>query len=135
MSEPATNGLDLSGDWTGVFSYPRDQPPASFTARLSEQAGWISGVIEEQSWKGLGPVRRLGATIQGRRTGFSLTWLKLYDDLDGFHDAVQYEGSVDQNGEEISGRWSIVGSWSGTFLMVRNLRTAARREWRTSARP
>jgi hypothetical protein len=135
VNEAPKNGLDLSGDWTGVYSYPGLTPPISFTARLSEQAGSILGVVEERSTVGLGPPRRLGATIQGRRTGFSVTWLKLYDDLDGFHDAVQYEGAVAQGGEEISGRWSIFGNWSGTFLMVRNIGTSARRERRTTARP
>ena len=125
MSASPEHGLDLSGDWTGIYSYPRAIPPVSFTASLSEQGGWISGVVEEKSRKGVGLARRLGATIQGRRTGESVTWLKLYDDLDDNYDAVQYEGAISADGEEISGCWSIFGDWSGSFLMVRKSRAEA----------
>jgi hypothetical protein len=128
MSAAADSRLDLSGDWVGVYSYPGDAPPVSFTASLSETAGWIAGVVEEQSAEGLGPPRRLGASIQGRRNGASTTWLKLYDDLAHGYDAVRYEGSVTPDGEEISGRWSIFSSWSGTFLMVRQSRASVASE-------
>ena len=126
--------LDVSGDWTGTYSYPRAIPPVAFSASLSEQGGWISGVVEERSWERLGPPRRLGASIQGRRAGVSVTWLKLYDDHDASYDAVQYEGAVSPDGEEISGRWSIAGSWAGTFLMVRKSRATANRNRRAAAR-
>jgi hypothetical protein len=45
------------------------------------------------------------------------------------HDVV-YEGEVSLDGQEIGGRWSIVGSWSGSFLMVRNAVLAKARERR-----
>ena len=45
--------------------------------------------------------------------------MKLYDENRGDYDAVAYEGAVDAEGLEITGRWSIPGDWSGTFIMVR----------------
>ena len=134
MSPRGESGHDVGGDWTGLFSYPRDQPPVSFTAALSEASGWIVGVVEEESGEGLGPARRLGASIQGRRNGVAVTWLKLYDDLSSHYDAVHYEGAVSADGEEISGRWSIAGSWSGTFLMVRKSSASIARERSATAR-
>lgn len=133
MSAVAGDPLDLSGDWAGIYSYPHSLPPVSFTASLSETGGWIVGEVEEQSEKGRGPPRRLGASIQGRRQGLSVTWLKTYDDPAHHHEAVQYEGAVSADGEEISGRWSLFGNWSGSFLMVRQTRTAASRRRRARA--
>ena len=126
--------LDVSGEWTGIYSYPSGLPPISFLAALTEREGWIAGVIEEHSREGAGPARRLGASIQGRRSGAAVTWLKLYDDPGFGYDAVGYEGAVSADGEEISGRWSIAGEWSGAFLMVRKSRAAAARERRATAR-
>lgn len=128
------SGLDLSGRWLGVFSYPTAAPPVSFTAWLSEQAGWIVGAVEEQSGEGYGPRRRLGASIEGRRAGLAVTWLKLYDDPSRGYDAVTYEGAVSLDGLEISGRWSIPSSWSGAFLMTRKPVLTAARRTRASAR-
>jgi hypothetical protein len=126
--------FDVSGDWTGVFNYPRDYPPVAFKAALSEGGGWITGTVEEGSAKELGPPRRLGASIQGRRLGAAVIWLKLYDEASAQHDAVAYEGELSADGEEISGRWSIPDSWSGTFLMVRDAKTGAARARGKSAR-
>jgi hypothetical protein len=129
-----SEGHDISGDWTGIFNYPRDQAPVTFTASLQENGGWITGSVEETSARELGPPRPLGASIQGRRVGAAVTWLKLYDEASPVHDAVSYEGEVSPDGEEIGGRWSIPDSWSGTFLMVRQPGKAAAREKRKSAR-
>ena len=109
--------LDLSGEWTGVYSYPGAGSPVPFTASLSEREGWLTGAVEERSTQG--PPRRLGATIQGRRAGVSVTWLKTYDVMEHGYDAVQYEGAVSADGAEISGRWAIFENGSGTFLMTR----------------
>ena len=49
----------------------------------------------------------------GRRVGAEVTWLKTYEDREVNHD-VDYEGAVSDDGDEISGPWSIVGNWSGS---------------------
>ena len=35
------------------------------------------------------------------------------------YDVVQYSGAVRDEGLEIAGTWTVPGSWSGTFLMIR----------------
>ncbi len=59
------------------------------------------------------------ATVMGRVDGQHVTFLKTYDRQIRRYDAVHYEGEIDPEGEEIWGRWTIPGSWSGTFLMIR----------------
>jgi hypothetical protein len=119
--------LDLSGDWAGTYSYPGLLKPVSFTAKLSEQGGWLSGMMEEKSVMGRGPARLRAASVQGRRVGLAVTWMKMYEDREVNHD-VEYEGAVDADGDEITGRWSIFGNWSGSFVMVRRSRKALARE-------
>jgi hypothetical protein len=121
--------LDLSGDWTGVYSYPRGLSPVSFAALMRDAGGALSGNIEEEAAIDGRAPRLRSAALEGRRAGFATTWLKTYEHRDVSHDVV-YEGEVSLDGQEIGGRWSIVGSWSGSFLMVRNAVLAKARERR-----
>ncbi len=59
------------------------------------------------------------ATVTGKVNGQHITFLKTYDRQSSSYDAVHYEGEVDPEGDEIWGCWTVPGSWSGTFLMIR----------------
>ncbi len=124
--------LNLSGEWSGVYSYPGALPPVSFSASLSDNGGWLSGVISEDGSPPF-PSGRRQSSLQGRRVGVTVSWLKTYEHREVIHD-VAYEGAVSGDGEEISGRWSIVGDWSGAFLMVRQSRRAEARRRRAATR-
>ncbi len=116
---PDAGDSNLSGIWNGLYSYPRTRPPVHFVAELSELDGWLSGVIEERSDDDDDAGGMIGATLQGRRTGRTVTFLKTYDRMTRLRDAVQYQGEVNGDGTEIEGRWTTVG-WSGAFLMIRS---------------
>ena len=90
-----------------------------FTASLNENGSWLSGATEEVPTSGKAKGLTLVATLQGRRARHSVSFLKTYDDLRYGYDAVQYAGTVNQDGSEIEGRWTIPGAWSGQFLMIR----------------
>jgi hypothetical protein len=94
---------DLSGRWTGMFSYPHSAPPTQFEATLHDANGVLTGETVEPDLVDPGLTRR--ACLDGRR-----------DD----YDIVAYEGEVAADGVEIHGRWTIPGIWSGTFLMIRD---------------
>jgi hypothetical protein len=115
----AKNTSDLSGGWTGAYSYPGDGPPVSFSATLSQNGEWITGETEEVGLSAHAGHVSMTATLQGRRAGADVTWLKLYDRISGGYDAVSYEGQVNEDASEISGRWSVRPDWSGAFLMIR----------------
>ena len=112
--------LDLSGAWQGLYSYPVKQPSVPFTATLDEALGWLTGRTEETGSIGDARGLTISATLQGRRTGRSVTFLKTYDGAYRGYDSVRYEGAVNEEGTEIDGRWSIAGVWSGSFLMIRS---------------
>ena len=107
---------DLTGDWRGIFNYPSVGAPTEFAATLHDAGGVLSGHTVEPSLRGA----TITARIDGRRVGRAVTFMKLYDDeRDGDYDTVAYQGAVDADGLEITGRWTIPGGWSGTFIMVR----------------
>ena len=111
--------LDLSGTWRGFYNYPIAQAPVPFTAELSDAEGDLAGRTEEVADVGAARGQAITATLQGRRSGFSVTWLKIYDGDFQHYDAVRYTGTISEDGLEIEGRWTVPGNWSGTFLMIR----------------
>jgi hypothetical protein len=115
----ADNTSDLSGAWAGAYSYPGDKPPVSFSATLSQNGEWITGTTDEIGHYAGSTGVKMTATLQGRRSGSRITWLKLYDRLSGGYDAVTYEGQINEDASEITGRWNIHEISSGAFLMVR----------------
>jgi hypothetical protein len=118
-ADTASDALDLTGVWNGLYSYPRAIEPVSFLTTLVETDSWLAGFIEEIASIGTMRGQTIAATVQGRRAGHAVTFLKTYDDLPQGYDTVHYAGDVNHNGSEIEGRWSIPGNWSGRFLMIR----------------
>ena len=107
---------DLSGDWLGNYTYPARLEPVPFLATLVESDGQITGETREP-----GQTPQMGATahalLHGSRKGSQVRFTKMYDTIE---DApILYEGTLDETGTEIHGRWTIVGEWSGSFLMRR----------------
>ncbi len=137
MSEPDERfSLDLSGLWQGLYSYPqgRGRNPVSFSAKLKDADGWLDGATSEVGEVGAARGLTISATLQGRRTGRSVTFLKTYDGEFRGYDAVQYAGEVRDGGDEIEGRWTVPGSWSGAFLMIRTSPAPAQQAAREVAR-
>ncbi len=121
MTQPGEEAaLDLTGDWVGSFNYPRTLPPVVFRATLDDDGGCLVGATVEpgRATRG-GAGLMLTATLQGRRDGRAVRFLKTYDAVTRNLDAVRYEGQLSPDGSEIDGRWTIVGAWSGEFVMVR----------------
>ena len=125
MAKRIGGEFDLTGFWRGLYSYPIKRAPVPFTASLNESGGWITGATEEVATARVALGRTLTATVQGRRTGSSVRFLKLYDSPIRVYDSVAYDGSVNPEGTEIEGRWTVPGNWSGTFLMIREAEIAA----------
>lgn len=117
--------LNLTGMWQGLYSYPAQKKSVSFTATLSESDGWFDGTTEEIGKAGDAIGQRLAASLQGRRTGRTVTMLKIYHGAYALYDSVHYAGDLNEDGTEIHGTWRVPGNWSGTFLMIRSKAVAA----------
>jgi len=114
---------DLSGQWSGIYNYPAHYPPNNFEATIRDSGGVITGVISQpgEFFEPPGTVQH--AVIEGSRDGSSLSFIKMYDDLN--RPTPHYHGTIQPGGDEIEGEWTIPGDWSGTFLMIRGARAEA----------
>ncbi len=112
--------FNLTGFWRGLYSYPTNRAPVPFSANLVEDGSWLTGSTEEVATRRELLGRTLTATVQGRRTGSAVRFLKLYNATLRAYDSVAYEGAVNAEGTEIEGTWTIPGNWSGKFLMIRD---------------
>ena len=134
MSERADK-LNLSGRWQGQYTYVgRSKDTVPFSANLNESNSWLDGLIEEIGTAGDVKGRPLAATVQGRRTGRSVTFLKLYHGGFRVYDAVQYAGEVSADGQEIEGSWTIHGNSTGRFMMIRQSGGVVTRKRRTAVK-
>lgn len=122
--------FDLTGDWTGIYSYPAHYPPNTFEASIRDAGGVITGVIHQPGEIIEPPGIHQHAVIQGSRNGATVRWVKIYDDLS--RATPHYRGTIQADGDEIEGVWHIPGNWSGTFMMMRHRREAATEERKVS---
>ncbi len=118
--------FDLSGRWSGIFSYPAHFPPNHFDAEIRELGGALTGVITQprEFFEPDGPPRQ--AVIEGMREGDVVTFVKFYDDLE--RPTPHYRGRILPGGDEVNGEWTIPGDWSGTFIMIREGKEEAKEE-------
>lgn len=120
-----SNAVDLSGRWTGVYFYPHDpdwnandnMPATPFTAELTDTSGVVIGTTIEPDLLFSDGVD-VRAVLEGRHDGARLTFTKTPDGRDRDH-VILYDGEISADGQSISGRWTIPGSWSGDFRMQR----------------
>ena len=118
--------FDLTGEWTGIYNYPRLLPPNNFEASIRDAGGIITGVIRQPGEIIEAPGIVQHAVIVGSRAGNQVRWVKIYDDLG--RATPHYRGTIQPGGDEIEGEWHIPGDWSGTFMMMRRRKEEAREE-------
>jgi hypothetical protein len=114
----AEETINLSGLWLGSFSYPGGRGPTTpFMASLEDAGGRLSGTIIEPNT--MGPAGgELEAVLSGSRDGASVDFTKVYDGASDAAHAVDYVGRVSDDGNRISGAWSLE-TIDGSFEMYR----------------
>jgi hypothetical protein len=117
MSE--SGDYDLSGRWTGFYNYSYDREPTGFEVEIRDSDGLLTGETTEEGDTPDCYGMTLHAVIEGRRIGTAVTFNKHYDYLERADYVVVYEGSIQADGDEIYGVWTVPGVHSGPFLMVR----------------
>ncbi|WP_300438979.1 hypothetical protein [uncultured Mameliella sp.] len=125
------SGLDLSGDWTGVYDYGLDGDGAvPFAATLFDVGGVIWGTTLEPNTFAPEAGAELEAEISGSRSAREVHFRKAYIGRPRHgEEPVHYTGHVSPDGNRIEGNWTIRGPGffaSGPFVMNRIKGTAAR---------
>jgi hypothetical protein len=117
----APSPQNLTGIWHGLYSYLDGRPSVSFVATLIETGTTVSGTTHEAG-DGPGDANApLYATLQGRRQGASVAFLKTYNRAGPrYFSAIAYQGMLSGDGTEIEGGWIIPGDSWGKFLMIRS---------------
>jgi hypothetical protein len=111
---------NLTGIWHGLYSYPIDRAAVSFVATVIEVGGTVSGSTHEPCDFGGTPNETLYATLLGHRRDSAVVFVKTYNGGKPHYGRVAYEGTLNADGTEIEGRWTIPSNWSGKFLMIRS---------------
>jgi hypothetical protein len=115
------SATNLTGVWDGIYSYPSRGKSVTFVASLIENGSWLTGSTHEPCVGGNCPADTLYATLAGSRWGSAVTFVKTYDCAGPhFQNPVNYEGTLNQDGTEIEGRWVIRQVLTGRFLMIRS---------------
>jgi hypothetical protein len=128
MSERSNDGVDLTGIWQGLYTYPEINRSVSFVATLIDLHGSFTGMTHEPCVFRDRPGTTLYANLAGHRQQHDVTFEKTYEAAGAGYDTVHYEGRLSSDGNEIEGRWTIAPIRSGTFLMIRSAgKTEARR--------
>jgi hypothetical protein len=115
---------DLTGVWDGTYIQP-SVGMVTFLVTLIETGGALTGNVTEPCMLPKCPLRTHNASVAGHRSGSAVSFVKNYEPPGYGYDKVAYDGTVNADATEISGRWMLPGApLSGSFLMVRSSKTA-----------
>src|SRR5262245_5190934 len=119
MSERKQAGeRNLTGVWHGLYTYANGAT-VSFVATLIESGSSLTGSTHESSI--LGGDRTANAMLAGSRQASAVAFVKTYAGGEPvYSNPVHYDGTLNGDGTEIEGRWTIGPMLSGKFLMIRS---------------
>lgn len=118
---------NISGEWEGEFAYPASEGPVTpFLANITQSGNGFSGtIIEPDLYSTRAPAE---ATIIGVLAGNAVDFTKTYRSASrGYENPVDYVGQLVDDGERITGVWSLL-DFNGTFEMTRRGVAAAQVE-------
>lgn len=120
MPESPDSEGNLTGYWSGSFSYAGGAGPTPFSAHISDISGSLSGTTLEPNTVADGPLTELSADIMGACNGHSVSFVKRYHAGPGVHrKPIYYSGETDAKFTRIEGTWRFADGFSGPFLMTR----------------
>ena len=129
----AGTGPNLTGHWSGEFSYPRHSGPTTpFLATIEDRGGRLSGTIIEPDIVTGAP--SIEASLVGLRHGSSLDFTKSYRPPAplGYETPVDYVGSISEDGNLVTGVWSLL-ELDGSFEMRREVAASDEQEQKAEA--
>src|ERR1700747_263493 len=102
LQSPMMNAQNLTGVWSGHFSYALGLlPSVSFVAPLIDSGGAICGTVHEQR---ANSAAMLFAAVDGSRHGASVQFVKTYEGGKPHARPIAYQGTLNAEATQIDGQ-------------------------------
>ncbi len=121
--------MDVSGFWTGEYAYDSIAGMrVEFKAELKQMGLEVSGNTTENNTfaENCGPI--LIAELIGQVSGQNMSFTKTYMNGPPGQAKISYSGSISEDGKHISGSWTMMKMWTGSFKMTRATEQSPRRQ-------
>ena len=121
--------MDVSGFWTGEYAYDSVKGlKVEFKAGLVQTGAILSGDTTEENTFADQCGQILIAELFGKVSGQNVSFTKQYKNGPPGQEKILYQGSISDDGSFITGTWTIMSSWTGSFRMTREIEQPPRKE-------
>ena len=120
--------MDVSGFWTGEYAYDSVKGlKVEFKAGLVQTGAILSGDTTEENTFADQCGQILIAELFGKVSGQNVSFTKQYKNGPPGQEKILYQGSISDDGSLITGTWTIMSSWTGSFRMTREIEQPPRK--------
>ena len=120
--------MDVSGFWTGEYAYDSVKGlKVEFKAGLVQTGAILSGDTTEENTFADQCGQILIAELFGKVSAQNVSFTKQYKNGPPGQEKILYQGSISNDGSFITGTWTIMSSWTGSFRMTREIEQPPRK--------
>ena len=121
--------MDVSGFWTGEYAYDSVKGlKVEFKADLVQTGAILSGDTTEENTFADQCGQILIAELFGKVSAQNVSFTKAYKNGPTGQEKILYQGSISDDGSLITGTWTIMSRWTGSFRMTREIEQPPRKE-------
>ena len=121
--------MDVSGFWTGEYAYDSVKGlKVEFKAGLVQTGAILSGDTTEENTFADQCGQILIAELFGKVSAQNVSFTKAYKNGPPGQEKILYQGSISDDGSFITGTWTIMSRWTGSFRMTREIEQPPRKE-------
>ena len=121
--------MDVSGFWTGEYAYDSVKGlKVEFKAGLVQTGAILSGDTTEENTFADQCGQILIAELFGKVSAQNVSFTKAYKNGPPGQEKILYQGSISDDGSLITGTWTIMSRWTGSFRMTREIEQPPRKE-------
>lgn len=112
--------MNVSGFWTGEYAYDNVKGlVVEFNAELNQMGAILSGNTTEQNTFADQGHQILIAELFGKVSGEKVDFTKCYSNGTPNQEKILYQGLISDDGGLITGNWTMLSMWTGSFKMNR----------------
>ena len=114
--------MDVSGFWTGDYAYDAVKGlSVDFKADLAQLGAILSGDTTEENTFADQCGQIMIAELFGKVSGQNVSFTKAYKNGPPGQEKILYQGSISDDGSLITGTWTMMSMWTGSFRMTREI--------------